>query len=388
MLNKHTVGHPTTNVATRNSITSLHHTSPHHSTQQQHLHLQIQQQQQHPNLNQAVQNQQHLFTATFNQQTTYFTSQPQPQLQTNIVNNQQQQQPVSEEQQKHEQPPRQSHLSPNDALNLGINLEQYISKRNERERSRVRNVNDAFDNLKNSLPLEAEKLTKRMSKVEILRTAISYIRNLEEILGYKQQGNMNNDNLHQKHHLYGNHHHNQYNSRQQQQQLQRTSAINELSSLLLAATNSTQTSSSTIATSTSASSSASSPAPSAGEQQVAGYYLEQQLGSPSDLMCRLHLERTNSCYTLADDQHSVGSAMASPASVYEIQQSPEQPVVYQNYLNVTQNNQHHQQQHEQQQQQQIVLQHYDRQYNCAATYSDHMRNTNFNHRQFDQFQGY
>lgn len=78
-------------------------------------------------------------------------------------------------------------LSPNEALNLGINLEQYISKRNERERSRVRNVNDAFDNLKNSLPLDIEKLTKRMSKVEILRTAISYIRNLEDVLGYKEQ---------------------------------------------------------------------------------------------------------------------------------------------------------------------------------------------------------
>jgi len=70
---------------------------------------------------------------------------------------------------------------------LGINLEQYISKRNERERSRVRNVNDAFENLKNSLPLDVDKLTKRMSKVEILRSAISYIRDLEDILGCKQQ---------------------------------------------------------------------------------------------------------------------------------------------------------------------------------------------------------
>lgn len=72
-----------------------------------------------------------------------------------------------------------------------INLEQYISKRNERERSRVRNVNDAFDNLKNSLPLETEKLSKRMSKVEILRTAIGYIRNLEDVLGCKEQQQQN-----------------------------------------------------------------------------------------------------------------------------------------------------------------------------------------------------
>lgn len=78
-------------------------------------------------------------------------------------------------------------MSANDALSLGINLEQYISKRNERERSRVRNVNDAFDNLKNSLPLELDKMSKRMSKVEILRTAIGYIRDLEGVLGSKQQ---------------------------------------------------------------------------------------------------------------------------------------------------------------------------------------------------------
>lgn len=70
---------------------------------------------------------------------------------------------------------------------MGINLEQYISKRNERERSRVRNVNDAFDHLKFSLPLDVEKLGKRMSKVEILRSAIGYIRNLENLLSSKEK---------------------------------------------------------------------------------------------------------------------------------------------------------------------------------------------------------
>lgn len=78
-------------------------------------------------------------------------------------------------------------ISTSDSMSMSINLEQYISKRNERERSRVRNVNDAFDNLKNSLPLDVEKMSKRMSKVEILRTAIGYIRNLEQVLGYKPQ---------------------------------------------------------------------------------------------------------------------------------------------------------------------------------------------------------
>lgn len=89
-------------------------------------------------------------------------------------------------------------ISPSDALNLGINLEQYISKRNERERSRVRNVNDAFDNLKNSLPLDIEKMSKRMSKVEILRTAISYIKNLEDVLGYKQQQHQSSEQQQQE----------------------------------------------------------------------------------------------------------------------------------------------------------------------------------------------
>lgn len=380
MLNKHTVGHSTTNGgATRSSIDSLHHNTQ-QQQQHQHLHLQVNQQQHHPNLNLALQNQQTNYT---------------PQSDNNFSNNRQHQQ--SSEQHLLRQS-RQQHLSPNDALSVGINLEQYISKRNERERSRVRNVNDAFDNLKNSLPLEAEKLTKRMSKVEILRTAISYIRNLEGVLGYEQQNNIGMGRQHQYDNNNYNYNYNyNYNNSQlhMQTQQQRTTAINELSSLLLAATSVNPASPSTIATSTSASSSASSPAPSAGEQQVAGYYLEQQLGSPGDLMCRLQLERTNSCYTIADDQHSASSAVASPDHVYDIQQQrQEQPVMYQNYLginNTQTSNQHNQQQQQQQlneQQQQIMPQHHDRKYNCAATYSDQMRNTNINHRQFDQFQGY
>jgi hypothetical protein len=90
-------------------------------------------------------------------------------------------------------------ISTSDSLSMSINLEQYISKRNERERSRVRNVNDAFDHLKNSLPLDVEKMSKRMSKVEILRTAIGYIRNLEQVLGNKQQLNGHGDGFKSRH---------------------------------------------------------------------------------------------------------------------------------------------------------------------------------------------
>lgn len=50
----------------------------------------------------------------------------------------------------------------------------FIRKRNERERERVRCVNEGYVQLKKHLPL-AQK-DKRLSKVETLRTAIHYIR--------------------------------------------------------------------------------------------------------------------------------------------------------------------------------------------------------------------
>lgn len=360
MLNKHMISRSTSTTTSTPCDTIHHTTSQRYITQQQQLQSQLHQHQQYYNPHRPVQSQQqHLFSDVNHTQQTYFAQQHSTLL--NGQHHEQQQQ-------------RQQHLSPNDASSLGINLEQYISKRNERERSRVRNVNDAFDNLKNSLPSETERPTKRMSKVEILRTAISYIRNLEEVLGYKQRrATDRNDHQYQQQ--------NQRQNQQQKQQQQRTNAINELSSLLLAATSTTPTSSSSLATSTSASSSASSPALSAGDQQVTNYYLEQQLGSPSDLMRRLHLERTSSCYTLADDQQSISSAMASP--VYDLQQPQEHQILYQHYQP-----QHQHSQPQPRQQQLLMLQ--DGQYNCAAIYSDQMRNdrNNNNHRQIDQYQGF
>lgn len=56
----------------------------------------------------------------------------------------------------------------------------FIRKRNERERERVRCVNDGYIKLKEHLPLENKH--KRISKVEILRRAIDYIRYLNEII--------------------------------------------------------------------------------------------------------------------------------------------------------------------------------------------------------------
>ena len=58
----------------------------------------------------------------------------------------------------------------------------FIRRRNERERARVRNVNDGFEMLKNRLPLTDIQKEKRLSKVETLRMAINYIHELQDML--------------------------------------------------------------------------------------------------------------------------------------------------------------------------------------------------------------
>lgn len=58
----------------------------------------------------------------------------------------------------------------------------FIQRRNERERARVRNVNDGFERLRHHLPLTSVQRDKRLSKVETLRMAINYIRHLENVL--------------------------------------------------------------------------------------------------------------------------------------------------------------------------------------------------------------
>ena len=54
-----------------------------------------------------------------------------------------------------------------------------VSKRNQRERTRVRGVNDGFGKLKMCLP----DIKSKSSKVETLRGAIEYIQQLKEMLG-------------------------------------------------------------------------------------------------------------------------------------------------------------------------------------------------------------
>ncbi|CAJ0959878.1 unnamed protein product, partial [Mesorhabditis belari] len=55
-----------------------------------------------------------------------------------------------------------------------------VWKRNERERFRVRCVNDGYQRLRKHLPVAEDE--KRLSKVDTLRLAIRYIRHLAEIV--------------------------------------------------------------------------------------------------------------------------------------------------------------------------------------------------------------
>ena len=55
-----------------------------------------------------------------------------------------------------------------------------VARRNERERNRVKQVNDGFDALRKKVPFLPDK--KKLSKVEILRYAMMYIRDLKGIV--------------------------------------------------------------------------------------------------------------------------------------------------------------------------------------------------------------
>ncbi|NXO01651.1 ASCL4 protein, partial [Rhinopomastus cyanomelas] len=62
----------------------------------------------------------------------------------------------------------------------------FIRKRNERERQRVRCVNEGYTRLREHLPKEFAD--KRLSKVETLRAAISYIKHLQSLLDHQPLG--------------------------------------------------------------------------------------------------------------------------------------------------------------------------------------------------------
>lgn len=62
-----------------------------------------------------------------------------------------------------------------------------IEKRNFRERNRVKTINSAFQILQLSIPSISHR-NKRTSKLKILRKAIQYIRELENLLFYEYFG--------------------------------------------------------------------------------------------------------------------------------------------------------------------------------------------------------
>ncbi|KAM6216463.1 achaete-scute homolog 4 [Rhynchocyon petersi] len=77
-------------------------------------------------------------------------------------------------------------------LSLGGAFEPaFLRKRNERERQRVRCVNEGYARLRDHLPRELGD--KRLSKVETLRAAIGYIKHLQELLGPERRGDCNSD---------------------------------------------------------------------------------------------------------------------------------------------------------------------------------------------------
>ncbi|XP_074662117.1 achaete-scute homolog 5-like [Tubulanus polymorphus] len=59
----------------------------------------------------------------------------------------------------------------------------FIRKRNERERERVRCVNEGYARLREHIPLDNKD--KRISKVETLRAAIKYIKHMQTLLADK-----------------------------------------------------------------------------------------------------------------------------------------------------------------------------------------------------------
>ncbi|XP_030409437.1 achaete-scute homolog 4 [Gopherus evgoodei] len=69
----------------------------------------------------------------------------------------------------------------------------FIRKRNERERQRVRCVNEGYARLREHLPKELAD--KRLSKVETLRAAINYIKHLQSLLDCQPLGSTTKETI-------------------------------------------------------------------------------------------------------------------------------------------------------------------------------------------------
>ncbi len=60
-----------------------------------------------------------------------------------------------------------------------------VARRNERERNRVKHINTTFATLRQHIPCAAK--TKKLSKVDTLRSAIKYIKHLQQILDIQEK---------------------------------------------------------------------------------------------------------------------------------------------------------------------------------------------------------
>lgn len=65
-------------------------------------------------------------------------------------------------------------------LSFSVESETAVAKRNERERNRVRLVNEGFSCLRQRIPFIPQK--KKLSKVETLRYALAYIKHLQCVI--------------------------------------------------------------------------------------------------------------------------------------------------------------------------------------------------------------
>lgn len=76
-------------------------------------------------------------------------------------------------------------------VNSGASAPTGVARRNERERNRVRQVNLGFATLRQHVPNGAK--SKKMSKVETLRSAVQYIKQLQQLLSDSSQNEDENN---------------------------------------------------------------------------------------------------------------------------------------------------------------------------------------------------
>lgn len=103
--------------------------------------------------------------------------------------------------QKNHNPAKKIKLISDDYLNKSTTPPLAVARRNARERNRVKQVNNGFATLRQHIPEEIAEAyeaaggrgaAKKLSKVETLRMAVEYIRNLEQLLDIESYDGSNN----------------------------------------------------------------------------------------------------------------------------------------------------------------------------------------------------